>query len=111
MPSPESVRALALVQQLVQRRAGVIDGRVQPDMEDCDLDREDIWGRILEAKPENIRTFGPDESRGFEDKMALLMQLPIYFPNGVYCKVSLRMEPEHDLVVLSFKEWELHESY
>src|SRR6266581_3626707 len=90
-----------LIRMLAHARRFDIQGKALIDIQDMNLDpREDVRAFFMQVCAEDVEKEEPDHS--IPDKLAVVFR-KLFEGQSLYVKVSVRVEKDHDMVVLSFK--------
>ena len=100
--SPESHEPVVrLIRMLAHARRFDIQGKALKDIQDLNLDpTEDVRDFLVQVSSEDVEKEEPDH--GIPDKQAVVFR-KVFEGRSLYVKVSVRVEKDHDMVVLSFK--------
>ena len=107
MPDPGSsvqqqAEAVRLIRMLAHARRARIEPRVQTDLDELGYDVEDVLSCLVTIDVKEIHKEEPDEK--LSDKMVYVFRKR-YEERVLYVKVSIRLPKDHDLKILSFKNW------
>ena len=94
--------AVGLIRRLAKARQVRIEPRVHQGLGDLDLDAEDVLSCLCEVDVDDVHKDEADET--VEGKQVLVFRKR-YYGRLLYVKVSIRLPKDHDLKVLSFKNW------
>lgn len=102
-PDPTVVAAaLRIIHHWARGRRAMIEPRALDTAAALGFDPDDILATLLAAEPKGVRSVGRDHA--FAHRTVLEMQLNA-MDMELYVKVSLCVEIDHNVKVLSFKRW------
>lgn len=102
-PDPTVVAAaLRIVRHWARARRVVVEPGALDTAEAVGFDPDDVLAALLEAKVASVRSVSPDHA--YPHRTVLEMQLNAR-DAFLYVKVSLCLEIDHNVKVLSFKRW------
>jgi hypothetical protein len=102
-PDPALVAAaLRMIHHWARGRRVVVEPRALDTAEALGFDPDDIMAALLATDPTCVRSMSPDHA--FSHRTVLEMQV-LMMDTLLYVKVSLCIEIDHNVKVLSFKRW------
>lgn len=102
MPDPESAveRALHIIHNWVRGRRIRVGERCQRDIAQLGLEVEDALAVLLSATVHSVDQFEADDDS--PDRTVVVMKRMPAAGFTVYVKVSMRLEKDHDVLLISF---------
>ena len=100
--APNRQAGVALIRRLAHARRLFITGKAQQDMETAEYDADDVCECLSQVDVVDVHKDEPDEN--VSDRRVFVFRRTLA-GQELYVKVSLRLERDHDLTVLSFKRW------